>query len=252
MNTRRIAPVSVLLIATTALTLAARPSSAEPLRGDTMQSRTVQSRAALRVDASWNDFPVRLVIPGTNVAPGRVERITGKYVRYLPPGSDLVILGVITDPHTGYTYATEGLRTFYVSFGDSLMGCTVGTGTVALTRSFSRVPSGAASPSAVIEQLLSSLSDEELFQRSRQATLIGLASGVPAAFFTQNSAGGSGGALAAVTAVDVTDGILRMDLLSHGGKYAAELWISLADGKLVRSMVDGKEWPLRSLSEGGR
>jgi len=64
----------------------------------------------------------------------------------------------------------------------------------------------------------------------------------PFPFFTAGSTGSPQPGKQTITALDLTDGVLRLDLLSEGGKYKATFWIDLKAGLLLRSVVDGKEY----------
>jgi hypothetical protein len=77
-------------------------------------------------------------------------------------------------------------------------------------------------------------------------------------FFTAHSEGGSQPGTPSIRAIDFTDGILRLDMVSEGGKFTGSFWMDFKAKKVIRSVVDGqkmdldpeKPWPvLRKTSQ---
>ena len=63
-------------------------------------------------------------------------------------------------------------------------------------------------------------------------------------YFFEATPGSSQPGDATISAIDVTDGILRLDLLSPGGEFKGSFWVDLSARKLVRAIVDGQEMDL--------
>ena len=58
--------------------------------------------------------------------------------------------------------------------------------------------------------------------------------------------GGSQPGKPAIKAFDLTDSILRLDLVSEGGKFTGSFWIDLKAKKTIKSVVDGVEMDLNT------
>ena len=55
-----------------------------------------------------------------------------------------------------------------------------------------------------------------------------------------NSNGSSQPGFPTVTGIDISGQVLRLDLLSSGGRYKGTFWIDLNANKLVKTVIDGK------------
>jgi hypothetical protein len=116
----------------------------------------------------------------------------------------------------------------------------VDAGALELTKSIFRSPVTAEGTEGAIAPFLERFSDKQLMEVRDSHLRIGLGSGVPFEFWTMNSGGGSQPGFPTVTGIDISGKLLRLDLLSSGGRYKGTFWIDLKSNKLVKTIIDGK------------
>ena len=94
-------------------------------------------------------------------------------------------------------------------------------------------------PAVTIARFVAEVDDEALAEKIRRRSSIDLRHAAPFRFFARD-ASGAGDLI--TTAIHWNDGVLRLDLLSDGGKYQGTFWIDLKANRLLRSVIDGKEF----------
>jgi hypothetical protein len=225
-----------------------RPVSGVKSQGD--QLKAVKKWEDLRKPESWQDFSADLIIPGTAHAPTRIEKITGKVAWYQTSAAPTdIFLGVISDPHTHFTYFTRA-GVFYISDKSEMLACIFGPSSLGWGKSYFKIPTPPDKEQGAIQRFAAEMDEEKLLQADSKFTHISLVNGAPFEFFTANSAGGSQSAAPTITAAELTDGMLQLDLTSSGGVYHGHFWIDLNAQKLIRSVVDGKEMDITKMFGG--
>ena len=201
------------------------------------------TRAELTEPQSWESAMIDVVFPGTAGTPMRVERRETRTTLLgysLPPGS--IHLAVIADKPSGVTYINRAEWWFYLFYNNDLLACHINGGRFSWSESLFKASGDTES---TIASFVAAVDDETIANRHLNYHNVDLRHAVPLPFFTAGSRGGSFFGKPTVTDIDITDGVLRLDLLSDGDKYRASFWIDLAAQKLLRATIDGKETDLR-------
>ena len=199
----------------------------------------IHTRAALISLNAWTDYEADLVIPGSSGEPTKIIETPVKSTSYL--GS--VGLSVIDNPTTASFYIVPGGQgdRFYISDATGLTALMVDAGALALTKSIFTAPVTAQGPEGAVALFLENFSDKQLMEMRDYHLRIGLTHGVPFEFWTKNSSGSSEVGFPTVTGIDISGQLLRLDLLSSGGKYKGTFWIDLNSNKVVKTIIDGKQ-----------
>lgn len=217
--------------------MTASPRGMHRFQDVTTMGTKFTTHAELATLQLWDDVVIDLVVPGGSGARSRVQKLTAKTTHYklaAPPES--FSLCMISDPHTNVTYMfTLGRQSFYISNGEDLLGFTVGAGSVVWTGSYFKAPT-TSGQQEVLAQFALALGDGRPTS-SHQA--ISLKPGVPMDFVIANAT--SQGVAPTISDIEFSDGILQLTLRSAVEKHDGRFWIDLNAGKLMRTIVDGKE-----------
>lgn len=205
----------------------------------------------LKMTNIWQDVAVDLIVPGStstlSAKKTTSQKIYGKRTEYrgvaFPRGHSLA---AISDPNTKKTYIIRGDQDFYISDKSGMIGCRQLMGTFIWIKSYFEIPTASGKEEAAISQFVSEFDDEKLSQEDNKFFRVLLMNAAPVAFFTAGSRGGSQPGTQTIKAIDVTDGILRLDLLSEGGKFTGSFWIDLKKQKIIKSIIDGQEMDLNT------
>ena len=154
-------------------------------------------------------------------------------------------VAVLRDPSNEMAVATRGGQEFYVWDGGELLGCAIIGGLFSWSKSYVAVRAPGADATQLITMFLSRVDDAMLRRGDQGVSRIDLRHAAPLGFFTADSAGSSQLGTPSIVDLELTNGTLRLDLSSPGGRFAASFWIDLAAKRLLRSVVDGKETNLR-------
>jgi hypothetical protein len=115
-----------------------------------------------------------------------------------------------------------------------------------LRKSYVEIPTASGGEEAAIARFAAQFDDAKLAQANKNPDGVILAHAAPPAFFTAGSAGGSQPGKPTIKAFDLSDSILRLDLVSEGGKFTGSFWIDLKEKKTIKSVVDGVEMDLNT------
>ncbi len=130
---------------------------------------------------------------------------------------------------------------FYIAASSDMIAVSSLFGSISLSKSYSAVPESTGDIKKTIGQFSDLLDDKTIESKTNNKASVSLKAAANYEFFTANSAGGSQLASATISGFDVTDDVLRLDLLSPGGKFKGSFWIDLKASKVLRSMIDGQE-----------
>ena len=190
----------------------------------------------------WDERIVDLVVSSTSGAGTTVEKVGSKAAIYIPSGKTAEFqLAVISEPRSGNSYIVRGYQTFYVVHNGDMLAVLVGSGKVSWLGSYFKL-STHSDDVAVISRFVSQTNDEALFRSDQRRVWVSLRPGVPDQFFLAGSLLESSQiAIPSISAIDLANGVLRLDLVSDRAKYKGTFWIDLDAGTLLRSVLDGRE-----------
>jgi hypothetical protein len=196
------------------------------------------TRAQLSSLDAWEPGSVKRIIPGSRGTHMSVEQIGAFSALVELPRRSYVT--IFRDPANGMAVATRGGQYFYVWDGDDLLACAT-EGFFSWSRSYRTAKAPAGNLQQLITWFVTGVDDGRLEQINRSVSRIDLRHAAPLPFFTAESAGGSFPGDPTLDDLDLTNGILRLDLSSPKRRYRASFWMNLAENRLLRSVVDGKE-----------
>lgn len=188
---------------------------------------------------------VKLVVPGSSglidqqSVKCQIENILAKEIFY-KNGTIIHSFVIIHDPHTekSYVFSSSNTNYFYISYKSGMVVCDlVGTGgQLSWHESYFEI-SESENIDVVATRFASVIENKEkLIQLARQLPKVFLSRVANPLFFTENSNGGAS-VRPTIQSIDLTNGILRLDLLSNGGIFAGSFWIDLQAKKVVKSVV---------------
>ena len=129
-----------------------------------------------------------------------------------------------------------------MSQASDLLAFTVDGGFFYSSQSYFKANTTPGDPDVTIGRFVSEVDDETLSNKFQNSSRIDIRRAAPFPLFTAGSSGSSQPGKLTTTAIHLTDGVLRLDLLSDGGRYKGTFWIDLKAERLLRSVVDGKEF----------
>jgi hypothetical protein len=202
------------------------------------------------------DLRIKLVIAGSSttslVTTCKVEDVLAQEIIYNnnKSPSDEYHLIIIKNHRSQKIYIVPASANFYISDSSGITGCWLMTGgEFGGIKSYFETAETNEGASHVIARFKSELSEDDLNQKiekgqKEMSFRVLLRDAAPMPFFTAHSLGGSQPGQAVIKAIDVSDGIVRLDLLSDGGKFSGTFWIDLKAKKLIQSIVEGQEMDL--------
>lgn len=197
----------------------------------------ILSRGQLANIDAWTDSTAVLLVPPDAGSGSRRTTTVSKRVLYRRSSPlELLALTILADPRTGYTYVASP-TSFYVANDSELLAVTVGVG-VTIQHSYFAVRATSKEWPAVVSSFASSLGDNMPVATIHAVPMTGL----PRNFFIRDSREDSSqGAPASLEEAELIGTIMRLRLLSSGGRFDATLWIDLDTILLNRAVVDGTE-----------
>lgn len=206
----------------------------------------------LNLTAPLEDVTVELIVAGASgigtkkTTMQRIQKINAKQTEYrggsYPHGVPIV---AISDPNTKKTYVfSRGHTIFFISDKSGMIGCAYDGPSFVLLKSYVEIPTASGGEEAAIARFAAQFDDVKLAQANKNPNRVFLAHAAPPAFFSAGSAGGSAPGKPTIKAFDLSDSILRLDLVSEGGKVTCSFWIDLKEKKTIKSVVDGVEMDL--------
>ena len=198
--------------------------------------QSARQSSDVNTPAMWSDQSVRLVLPATGDRPSRIEQVRAKViVVQLPLTSpdrqrSRLSLAAVSDPHQGATYVLPG-GAFYVSDQAGMIAMQLSIATLHVLPSFVTVPKPNREADA-IEQLATGLTAEGMLAQVENHNRVNIGDGVPLKFVTFFSKG-SQLVDAEITAAELRDRVLRIDLRSHEG-VPASIWFDVASRKVTK------------------
>jgi hypothetical protein len=224
-------------------------------KGDNVSNVTPIKTTIIR---PWTDTTITLVVPGSSGPPATkcvtetvtVRRAIYQVVPKPDPGSIPEAFSIleIDDPSTKQWCFIDGQHSFYVSDRSGIRGFTVGPGMLNWTSSYFEVPDTNAS-AAAIAQFEKDFNTQKLSQELLNritANRIVLGQAVPQFYFSDAPAPGGVMVIPLVDAIDLSDGILRLDIRHPNTQQPGSIWIDLAAKKVIRSVIDGQEMDLNT------
>jgi hypothetical protein len=207
----------------------------------------------------WTDTTITLVVPGSSGPPATkcvtetvtVRRAIYQVVPKPDPGSfvpEAFSILEFDDPSTKKRCFIDGEHSFFVSDPSGMKGFTVGPGVLNWTSSYLEVPDTNSS-SAAIAQFEREFNTDKLSQELRKRispNRIVLRQAVPQFYFSDGPAPGGALVIPLVEAIDLTDGILRLDIRNPNTQKSGSIWIDLTAKRTRRSIVDGQEMDLNT------
>jgi hypothetical protein len=228
-------------------------------------SASIPAKPVLAIDP--NTSTVKLVIPGTtnpSIVKCQVLDVPAKVALRSEDGS-IPILVAIQDPISKKSYIMPSFGNYWVAVHDpaTKVNQIVSEAAFYVSRdsgiiAFILTPGGglewrgsyyemsesAGNLDAAIAQFRNEKFDEVMSKElQKKSSAVFLRDAAPLYFF-EATPGSSQPGDATISAIDVTDGILRLDLLSPGGEFKGSFWVDLSARKLVRAIVDGQEMDL--------
>jgi len=208
----------------------------------------------------WTNTTVKFLVPGSSGPPtvkSQIVEVPAKLAVYgvaEPTNSTLTrvrfpILAV-NNPYTKKTCIITGYNSnngyYVVNASGDLQNYTIGSG-VMWRESFIEIPAVQGGMDAAIARFEADYDAGKLMQIERQAALaldINLKSAASAYYFSDVPGAGGGAVGAKTESLDLTDGVLRMDVRNPSTKIPATFWVDLKAKKVIKSVVNGQEMDL--------
>jgi len=160
---------------------------------------------------------------------------------------------LIHDPYTKKKILIEGDYTFYVSDNLGMKGFWLGSGVLLSGDSFYELPETNQDDTA-IAHFEEDFKPEELRQEQIKRLSVNrmvLRDALSPYYTSDGPYAGGRLVMLQVEAVDLTDGILRLDIRNPVTKIPAIVWIDLKTKKVIKSVVNGQEMDLSSSEQNG-
>jgi hypothetical protein len=211
----------------------------------------------IKIIQPWTDTTITLVVPGSpGPFPTKCTTETLKVRRAIyqmvptPPreflGLEKFSILEVDDPHSKKWWFIDGEHSFYVSDRSGMRGFTFGPGVLIWTSSYFGLPD-ANSSTAAIAQFEKEINPEKLNEESNKrltTNRIRLMQSVPQFYFSDAPVPGTGVIVPLIEAIDITDGILRLDMRHSNTQKPGSIWIDLTRKRVIRSVFDGQEMDL--------
>ena len=203
---------------------------------------------------------VKFLVPGSSGPPtvkSQIVEVPAKLAVYgvANPANDTLArvrfpILAVNNPYTKKTCVITGYNGsngYYVTNASgNLQNYTFGSG-IMWRESFIELPTVQGSVDTAIARFDTDFDAEKLMQIERQAVFspdINLISAASDYYFSDEPGAGGGDAGAKIESLDLTDGVLRMDVRNPITKMPATFWVDLKAKKVIKSVVNGQEMDL--------
>jgi hypothetical protein len=215
----------------------------------------------MKIIEPWKDVTIKLVVPGStgpSAIKCKYEEIKVKRAVYeIVPNpingkADYSML-LIHDPYTKKKIFIEEDSNFYVSDNLGMKGFSLGVGDLSSGDSFIELPETNQDDTA-IAYFEENLKPEELRQEQIKGVTVNrmvIRDALSQYYTSDGPYAGGRLVMLQVEAVDLTDGILRLDIRNPVTKIPAIVWIDLKAKKVIKSVVNGQEMDLSSSEQNG-
>jgi hypothetical protein len=155
------------------------------------------------------------------------------------------------ETNSGKNCIIDAGHTFYVNLHGQLTGFSVNPMQIYWTSSYLELPDSDGNLDSAIAQFETHFDAHKLNKEmvKRSVNGISLRAVCPAYYFSDAHAPGGLALIPIVEAIDITDGVLRLDIRNPKTKVPASFWINLGEHKVIKSVVDNQEM---DLTTGGR
>jgi hypothetical protein len=205
----------------------------------------------------WKDVSIRLVVDrtfGSTVARTNTQEIMARQASYefiekrttgvADNSHNKCAILVIHDPYTKrYSFIDPG-HAFYISDPSGVRGYTVGPGPLIWSCSFLEVADSDGIDFAIhqFETTFDSAKFNDEWLR-RLGQRIDLTDAAPRFYFSDSPLPG-GSVVCSVESVELTQGILRLDIRNPSTKIPASFWLDLKEMKVSKCIANGEEMDL--------
>jgi hypothetical protein len=210
------------------------------------QNTPTSNSMKINLITSPSNITAKLIIPGAtglSAAKSKMMNVPAQEIKYEAQDGPGFTLIAVQDPLTRTNYIVPS-SDFYVSDDSGMTAFHLSFGSLMWRRSYFEMPDSAGDLNATVAQFVTAFDDGKLKALQKNFSFVKLLNAATPAFFTANSAGGSQPATGTISDIELSDGILRLDLLSPGGKFKGTFWINLKAQKIVKSTIDGTEMNL--------
>lgn len=214
--------------------------------------------STIKIIEPSKNITVRLVVPGSDSfhIKGQTKEIAAKEIFYnfVPkPDSGMASSFLnaasleIHDPDARKICFIDPDHSFYISDSLTVKGYTVGPGVLIWSDSYLELPDS-VNESYAISQFETNFNAQKFNQEwnKRRVNRIGLDQAAPQFYFSDGPYGG-GTPLPRVESVEMTDGVLHLDIRNPVTKTPSSFWIDLQTKKVIKSVVDGQEMDLSAV-----
>jgi hypothetical protein len=237
----------------------------------TPPASTSPSNPGINLTVSPEKLTIKIIVPGTTKptgAKGQEIDVPAKKLVYkttvgvvihgvsTPSGhGDLSIpaghiewMAAFQDPHTQKSYIVPFPCDFCIADNAVITSFDASGGVLVWYRSYFDMPESAGNLDATIKQF-AAISDDEKVEMVRMDALrsnrVQLWAAATPPFFSPDPVGAvSYRVNGIISSIDVTDGILRLDMLSPRRDLKGSFWIDIKASKIITSTVDGEEMDL--------
>jgi|SRR5665213_3246465 len=210
----------------------------------------------MKITEPWKDVTIKLIVAGSSgsrAAKSKTEEIKARRAVYeiMPnpiKGRAEYSMLLIHDPYTKKQVFIEGEYSFYVSDSSGMKGVFVASGVIMWSDSYLELPDTNLNDTAII-QFEKNFDGEKLqLEQNKRLTVnrMGLNQVVSHWYFSMSPAPGGGIVDPQVETVDLTDGVLRLDIRNPATKIPASLWIDLKAKRVIKSVVNGQEMDIKT------
>ena len=206
----------------------------------------------MKIVKPWDDITVKLVRGGSGslrASKSETQQIKVKRAVYdIAPrpleGRSVYSMLLIPDPFTRKQIFIDGEHTFYISDSAGMKGFTVCPGGDLLWSGSYLELSDTNQSDTAIAQFERSFDSQKLKQEWAKRLTVNrmvLRQAVSQFYFSAGPYPGGAIIEPQIETIDLTDGILRLDIRNPVTKIAASIWIDLKAKTVVKSVVDGQE-----------
>jgi hypothetical protein len=218
---------------------------------DSVGSNNVPNPAPTETNTNkiGNDIFVKIAVDGSsNSTTSKFKLFPAREVFYKkrPEGlTDSFV--VLQDPHTKkkLVFPSADPTIVYVYNGSELLACYLGAGGIFTWFPANFEISGSMTTEAATRRFALEFGDDQkIGQFYKDASKVSLRDSANRTFF-QSTKNPSMPGTTSIESIEVKHGILKLDLLSEGGKFAGSFWINIksktVERSLVKSVSDNKQ-----------
>jgi hypothetical protein len=216
--------------------------------------KAATARNTLALIEPWTNVAVKYVVAGSSLSPetkSKTETAGAKQAVYKSVGPKIgggpfreeFWIMAFHDPHTGKNSIIDADHTFYVSLDGQLTGFSVFAMDIVWTSSYVALDESEGNLDEAVGRFEAQFDGQKLNQEvlRRNVNRIRLRSACPMYYFSDAPAPGGYAPTPIVEAIDITDGILRLDIRNPKTKVPASLWLNPREHKVLKSVLDGQE-----------